>query len=82
MRSPARRRPRPAAAAVLAGNVWEAGVIAFMARNCGTGDIVHAGTYFGDFLPGLSHALTPGARLWAFEPSSENYALRTEKRWS
>ncbi len=65
---------RPAAATVLAGNVWEPGVIAFMARNCGAGDIVHAGAYFGDFLPGLSHALAPGARLWAFEPSSENHA--------
>lgn len=71
---PRSSQTRPAAAAVLAGNVWEAGVIAFMAGNCGTGDIVHAGTYFGDFLPALSRALSVTARLWAFEPSSENHA--------
>ena len=71
---PRSSQTRPAAAAVLAGNVWEAGVIAFMARNCGAGDIVHAGTYFGDFLPALSRALRPAAQLWAFEPSSENHA--------
>ena len=71
---PRSSQTRPAAAAVLAGNVWEAGVIAFMARNCGAGDIVHAGTYFGDFLPALSRALGNAAQLWAFEPSSENHA--------
>jgi len=34
---------------------------------------VHAGTYFGDFLPALSQACNPGAKIWAFEPNSENY---------
>jgi FkbM family methyltransferase len=76
---PASSQHRPAAATVLKGQVWEARTLAFIAANCGTGDIVHAGTYFGDFLPALSKALAPGARLWAFEPSSENHAcaLRT-----
>ncbi|HTT98864.1 MAG TPA: FkbM family methyltransferase [Rhizomicrobium sp.] len=64
---------RPAARAILAGRVWEQGTIRFVANNCGNGDIVHAGTFFGDFLPGLSKALQPGARLWAFEPSRENF---------
>jgi len=64
---------RPAAKAILAGRVWEQGTIRFVANNCGDGDIVHAGTFFGDFLPGLSKALQPGARLWAFEPSRENF---------
>jgi len=75
---PASSRHRPAARAILEGRVWEPDTIAFMVANCGASDIVHAGTYFGDFLPALSRALAPGARLWAFEPSSENFACATE----
>jgi FkbM family methyltransferase len=70
---PKSSQSRPAARAVLAGKVWEEKTISLMAMNCGNGDIVHAGTYFGDFLPGLSRALKPGALLWAFEPSNENF---------
>ena len=44
-----------------------------MRSRCGRGDIIHAGTYFGDFLPALSDALAPGALVWAFEPNRENY---------
>ncbi len=44
-----------------------------MIAHCRGGDIVHAGTYFGDFLPGLSRELDPGCMLWAFEPNPENY---------
>lgn len=69
---PASSRHRPAAKAILKGTIWEAETIAFLASRCGDGDIVHAGTYFGDFLPALSTAAAPGARIWAFEPSSEN----------
>jgi len=64
---------RPAAKAIIAGRVWEQKTIRFVANNCGDGDIVHAGTFFGDFLPGLSQALKQDARLWAFEPSRENF---------
>lgn len=71
---PASSRSRPAAAAVLAGRVWERKTIEYMAKRCASGDIVHAGAYFGDFLPGLSNALKPDAHLWAFEPSAENYS--------
>jgi len=70
---PALSRNRPAVRAILAGRVWEPETIAFMAANCGAGDIIHAGTYFGDFLPALSRALDPDAHLWAFEPSAENF---------
>ena len=70
---PKSSRSRPAAKAVLAGGVWEEKTISLMAMNCGDGDIVHAGTYFGDFLPGLSRALKSCARLWTFEPSYENF---------
>ncbi len=64
---------RKAVAAILAGKVYERRTIRFMMAHCGTGDIVHAGTYFGDFLPALSSALHPQALIWAFEPNSENF---------
>lgn len=63
---------RPAARTVLAGEVWEPETIAFMTRHSKDGDIVHAGTYFGDFLPALSRSC-PGRTLWAFEPNPENF---------
>lgn len=75
---PMSSKARPAAAFTLEGRVWEPRTIALMAANCASGDIVHAGTYFGDFLPALSRALAPGARLWAFEPSYENHACAEE----
>jgi FkbM family methyltransferase len=64
---------RPAAQTILAGEVWEPSTIDFLTSNCKTGDIVHAGTYFGDFLPALSHSCGVGAKVWAFEPNPENY---------
>jgi len=65
---------RPASKAVLNGNVHEPNTIAFMQANVGSGDIIHAGTFFGDFLPGLSSAMADDAMIWAFEPSPENFA--------
>lgn len=64
---------RPAAQAILSGKVWEPDTIAFLRNHCGNGDIVHAGTYFGDFLPGICAAVKEGAMVWAFEPNRENY---------
>jgi FkbM family methyltransferase len=49
-----------------------------MMANCGTGDIIHAGTYFGDFLPALSRALDRDAIIWAFEPNTENFHCATK----
>lgn len=69
---------RPAATAVIRGRVWEERTIALITRMCGKGDVVHAGAYFGDFLPALSKALAPGALLWTFEPSKENHACAEE----
>ena len=60
---------RPAARAVLDGRVYELRTIEFMRANAADGDIIHAGTFFGDFLPALSTAMAPGARIWAFEPN-------------
>jgi FkbM family methyltransferase len=44
-----------------------------MRNNCANGDIVHAGAYFGDFLPALSQACAPDCKIWAFEPNLENF---------
>lgn len=65
---------RPASKAVLAGRVFEPDTIDFMRSNCGDGDIIHAGTFFGDFLPGVSGALQEDAKLWAFEPNPGSFA--------
>lgn len=70
---PVASRHRIAARKILANDVYEPDTIAFMTTHCGTGDIVHAGTYFGDFLPALSVACTDGSKVWAFEPNPENY---------
>jgi hypothetical protein len=70
---PASSQHRPAAHAILTGRVWESETIEFITTRCGDGDVVHAGTYFGDFLPALSKACRPDARVWAFEPNTENY---------
>lgn len=58
---------------ILNGRVFEPRMPDFVARHVGTGDIVHAGTFFGDFLPAFSRAMAPGARVWAYEPVEENY---------
>ncbi|WP_233417255.1 FkbM family methyltransferase [Halovulum marinum] len=70
---------RPAARAVLSGEVYEPDTLDYMRSHAGAGDIIHAGTFFGDFLPALSSALAPGALLWAFEanPASHGAAVRT-----
>ncbi len=64
---------RPAARRILNGMVHEPRTIRFIRQHCGTGDVVHAGTYFGDFIPGIASGLGPQALLWAFEPVKENY---------
>lgn len=64
---------RPASKAVLSGSVYEPDTIAFMCKHAGDGDIIHAGAFFGDFIPALSKSLAPDARLWAFEPSPNNF---------
>jgi len=64
---------RSAPRRVLRAEVYEPQTIAFMRDNCAPGDVVHAGTYFGDFLPGLSRACSAGAKIWAFEPNPENF---------
>ena len=64
---------RLATRAVMSGGVWEPETIKYLTANCRGGDIVHAGTFFGDFIPALSMACVDGTKLWAFEPHPENY---------
>jgi FkbM family methyltransferase len=63
---------RPCAATILKGGVWESSTIDLVCRNVGDGDLVTAGTFFGDFLPPYSRS-TNGL-IWAFEPVPENYS--------
>lgn len=70
---PLSARHRPAAQRIFDGQVWEPDTLAFLTSHATDGDIVHAGTFFGDFLPALSRACAPTARVWAFEPNSESY---------
>ena len=63
---------RPAAQKILSGDVYEQETIDYIVNNYKGGDIIHAGTYFGDFLPALSRACA-NAKVWAFEPNPENY---------
>jgi FkbM family methyltransferase len=64
---------RPVAQAILRGSVWEADTLALLGAAEPTGDVVHAGTFFGDFLPALARSRAEGARVWAFEPGRENH---------
>ena len=64
---------RPAGRLVAAGDVYEPDTIDVITRHCGTGDVIHAGTYFGDLVPALSKGLATGATLWAFEPNRESF---------
>jgi len=64
---------RPGPQAILRGDAWEAGTIEFMISQRRHGDVITAGTYFGDFLPALSKSSPPDAKIWAFEPDEESY---------
>jgi FkbM family methyltransferase len=65
---------RPAVHLIKAGQVYEPKTLSFMRDHAGSGDIVHAGAFFGDFIPALATALVPGAHLWAFEPNPSSFA--------
>ena len=71
---PAASQDRPAPMAVLKGKVWEYETVVYMRENIGDRDIVHAGMYFGDFLPGLAKVLRPTRVLYGFEPNPANFA--------
>jgi FkbM family methyltransferase len=64
---------RPVSRTILANRVWESKTLDLIRETDPEGDVVHAGTFFGDFLPALARSREAGARVWAFEPSKENY---------
>ncbi len=61
---------RPCAKRILAGEVHEPDTIQYILDNCGDGDVIHAGAYFGDMLPVLSGGTV---KVFAFEPSPDNF---------
>ena len=64
---------RAVSQAIMAAGVWESDTLELLRAADPGGDIVHAGTFFGDFLPALAHSRRDGAQVWAFEPNRENY---------
>jgi FkbM family methyltransferase len=64
---------RPVARLTLSGDVWEQATIDLFQGLDPDGDVVHAGTFFGDLLPALARSRRGDARVWAFEPNSENH---------
>lgn len=64
---------RPAAKRILRHQVYEPETIKLIASQCAEDDVVHAGAFFGDFLPALSAACSIRAKVWAFEPNPESY---------
>lgn len=59
---------------VLRGEIWERETIEFMRDRAKDRDIIHAGMFFGDFLPGLSPAMAEGRVIYGFEPNRENFS--------
>jgi len=73
---PNKSKMRPAVQKVMRNKVYEPQTIAFMRKIIAnnTGDVIHAGTFFGDFLPALSKAIIhKEQKIWAFEPNTESY---------
>lgn len=64
---------RGEAKAVIEGSVWERETLGFLRQHAGDGDVVHAGTFFGDMLPGLSSACCEQGVVWSFEPNAISY---------
>ncbi len=57
--------------ALLAGRVHEPTTIEYLLGHHASGDVVHAGAGFGDFLPALGKGCS--GTIWAFEPNQENF---------
>lgn len=65
---------RPAARKIRLGHVYESSTLSFIESRRPSGDVVHAGAYFGDFLPALSQFCESGEIVWAFEPNPTNFS--------
>jgi FkbM family methyltransferase len=64
---------RPVAQAIARGRVWESDTLDLLCATDRDADIIHAGTFFGDFIPALSRSRHGGGKVWAFEPGRENH---------
>lgn len=58
---------------ILNRQVWEHETLRLMDFAYHGGDIIHAGTFFGDFLPFLSRMIKKENRVFAFEPIKKNF---------
>lgn len=65
---------RPVARTILDARVWESKTLDLVRGGAPAGDIVHAGTFFGDFIPALARSRRDGGLVWAFEPNQESYS--------
>lgn len=68
---------RPGPRKILRSRVYESETLALIAKSDRDADIVHAGTYLGDFLPALARSRIEGALVWAFEPNRESFRCAT-----
>lgn len=66
---------RPATQMILKGQVHEPLTVEFIVNRCGSGDVVQAGVFFGDFLPPLAAGMPKSSLIWAFEPNPRSYFL-------
>ena len=66
---------RPASQITIKGGIWEKQTLEYILNLNLNNDIIHAGTYFGDFLPFLSKIFN---KVWAFEISKNNYEAAEE----
>jgi FkbM family methyltransferase len=64
---------RPVPRTILRSRVYERTTLELMMNAQADADIVHAGAFLGDFLPGLARSREHGAMVWAFEPNHESY---------
>lgn len=64
---------RPVSQAIAQGRVWESETLDLLRGADRDADIIHAGTFFGDFIPALARSRRGHAKVWAFEPSRENH---------
>lgn len=64
---------RPCAQAILRGAEFEPDTIALLCRRAAAGDVVHAGTFFGDMLPAVGRACRPAGMVWACEPNRQSH---------
>ncbi len=70
---PSKSIHRPAAQKIMSGSFYETNTLNFINDVYEQGDVVHAGTYFGDMLPQLSGLVGDNGVVWGFEPNIESF---------